>query len=251
MKLKALLLALLLITVVAFPASAATLKGDGISLEVPDEYLIITPDNVSENVKAAKVLGFTEKTLKTYMQDNGMIFLGLVGNNTRQVQLRAKTGGEDSFAAKIGDLSLLDNENIRESAAVIMDQLDLSATDRYEVVANTGGLKAIKITAESEDGTSVQYVTIRNGVIYSLVGFDAAGSSMDYLADIFESLEIKKEKGGFTLAEGTQIVTTVIVVLLMLAAVVVIIRLLISFVRDFRNRENDVSEYIKIKRRKF
>ena len=251
MRLRSLVLALLLFAVICLPAAATTLSGNGLELELPDEYLIITPDNVSDNSSAAKTLGFTDKTLKTHMEDNGMIFLALLGNNTKQIQLRELVADPDSFAAKIEDLSLLNNENIRESAAVLMEQISLSAESDWEVVANTSGLKAIKITVPGEETVSIQYVTVRNGKIYSLVGYDAPGSEMEFLADVFETMVIEKKRSGFSVTGASQIITTVIVVLLVAVAVVVIIRLIASFVIDFRNRDNDVREFVKIKRRKF
>ena len=71
------------------------------------------------------------------------------------------------------------------------------------------------------------------------------------LADIFETLRIDKQRSGFTVAKGAQVVTTIIVVALVAVAIIVIVRLIASFVTDFKNRDNDVREFVKIKRRKF
>ena len=251
MKLKVLFLALALALSLCLPVAAASVSGGGISLDMPDDYLIITPDTAKDNAEAAKVLGFTEKTLKTHMQDNGMLFLALTGNNTKQIQLRELLCSEDSFAAKIGDLSLLDNEDIRNSAAILLENANLEGSTKYQVVANSGGLKAIKITSSGDTFMSEQYITVRNGKIYSLVGFDAPGANTEYLADIFETLRIDKQRSGFTVAKGAQVVTTIIVVALVAVAIIVIVRLIASFVTDFKNRDNDVREFVKIKRRKF
>ena len=250
-RIKAIALALCLVLALCVPAAAAKVAGDGVSIEISDEFLVITPQNVAKNAAAAKVLGFTEKTLKTHMTENGMLLLALTGNNTRQIQLREQVAPSDSYAAKIGDLSLLDNENIRESAKALLEQMSLPGQADVQVVSNSNGLKAIRLSAVSDNVLSVQYITVRNGRIYSLVGYDAADADTDYLADIFETLNIEKKGGKFSLAGATGVVTTIIVSLLILVAVIVIIRLIISFVVDFRNRDNDVREFVRIKRRKF
>lgn len=251
MRIRSLVLAIAFCFALCLPVAAATVAGDGLSVSVPDDYLIITQDNVKDNAEAAKVLGFTDKTLKTHMKDNGILFLGLIGNNTRQIQFRELQGASDSYATKIDDLSLLSNESIRNSADLIMQGLSIPVGSRFEIVANTSGLKAIKITIPDEETVSVQYVTVRNGIIYSLVGYDSPAADMSYLADMFESLNIKRKSNGFTVSGATQIITTIIVVLLIAVAVVVIVRLIISFVIDYRNRDNDVREFVRIKRRKF
>ncbi len=248
-RIKAIVLALCLVFALCVPAAAAKVAGDGVSIEISDDFLVITPQNVAKNAATAKVLGFTEKTLKTHMTENGMLLLALTGNNTRQIQLREQISAKDSYAAKIGDLSLLSNEDIRESARILLEQMNLQGES--EVISNANGLKAIKLVSVNEDMQSVQYITVRNGRIYSLVGYDAKGADTDYLADVFETLNIEKKSGKFSLAGATGVVTTIIVSLLILVAVIVIIRLIISFVVDFRNRDNDVREFVRIKRRKF
>ena len=253
MKRKILVAAAFFAAILCFQASAATLslKNGNVALTLPDEYIAVTQDNTSSHKNEAQLLGFTDKTLKKHMRDNGILLLALTGNNTRQIQLRCVDGPQDGFAAKVGDLSLLDDDAITESAGQLAAQLAGVEADDCTVVANADGIKAIRIVSSTEETAVYQYVTVRNGEIYSLVGYDGLNSDGAYLAGVFETLTIKKLSPGFSIADGSQLVTTIIIIGLIAVALFIIIRLVISFVYDFRNRENDVSDYVKIKRRKF
>lgn len=253
MKLRVLAFSLCLLAVFGINAFAAelSLNNGSVSVTLPEEYITVTQDNVSEHAYHAALLGYNAKSLKSHMQDNGILLLALTGNNTRQIQLRVSEGGEDSYAAKIGDLSLLTDEALVSSATELVAQLSGTNVEECSIVENQNGIKAILISSTGENAVTYQYITVRNGDIYSLVGHDAKDSDGSFLTAVFDSLSVKKESTGFSVTDGSLILTAAIILLLICGGLFLIIRLIISFVHDFRNRENDVSDYIKIKRRKF
>lgn len=258
MKTKVIVLVLALAVFFSVPAAAKSFSKDGISLTFPDEYLVITPELIDEHPEIAESFeGQTDKSLKAHMEGNGILYLAIEKGEVRQIQFRAEKGAEGSFAEKVGDLSLLSNESIKDSAGemalVIQQKTNSKVAEDYRVVMSQSGIKAIRfeLLSNETDYACVQYVTIRNGYIYSLTGYDSPGSDAAFLGDIFDTLSIEKESKPITVAQGNQWLTTVITVLLILVAAAVIIRVIITFVYDFKNRDNDVREFVKIKRRKF
>ena len=232
-------------------AKTLTLSEGNISVTVPGEFIAVTQDNVSDYADAATSLGFTVKSLKSHMKDNGILVLLLTGNNTCQVQLRVSEGSEDSFAEKIGDFSMLTDQALAQSASELVKAMTDTTVDECSIVENSNSIKAIELITATKESSVWQYITVRNGDIYSLVCYDSPDSDGIAVRKMFDSLNIKQETFGFTVGDGAQIVTAAIILPLIGGAVFLIIRLIMSFVHDFRNRENDVSDYIKIKRRKF
>ena len=258
MKIKAVVLAVVFALLLCVPAAAKTYSQGDISVDIPDEFGVITPEYVEEHPEIAEIFeGQTDKSLKAHMEDNGILFIAVEKNEVRQIQLRVEEGAPNSYVKNVGDLSLLSNESIKESAGeiarTIEQKTDSKVKEDYRVVQSHSGIKAIRfeLLAKDAEYACIQYVTVRNGKLYSLTGYDALGSNMDFLADAFDGLSIKKDSDPITVQQGNQLLSTVITVLLIVVAVLVIGRIVATFIHDFKNRDNDVREFVKIKRRKF
>ncbi len=234
-----------------FCASAAGVTVGNITLDVPDGYITITQLNASKHADEAKLLGLTAAGLKSYMRERGIVLLAVTGNNSRQIQLRTVAGDSESFAVKVGDFSSLQDEAVAGAAEKLVSAFADGETGEYRIVTNSRGIKFIELSFRYEKVSSVQYITVRNGEMISLVCYDEGGDAGESFGGIYESVFIPKDKTGFSVNDGAQIITAAIILILIIGIIVGAVLVVISIVRDIRERDNDVRKYVRIKRRKF
>ena len=107
------------------------------------------------NEKIAEILEETADSLDNYCYSNGIIYLALNEQNTKQIRLYENS---TAFSESVGELTSLSDDKITALAPEI-------AGDGFhtETVAQNG-IKFIKATALSEDSggkfTLIQYITV-------------------------------------------------------------------------------------------
>jgi len=230
----------LLLSLFTFPVQAETysFKQENLGIDFSDEYTVLTPSNLNKNSDIVEAIGHSVTSLKTNMQNNGIILMAVTDKNQHQIQLKSAT---TTFTSEIVSLSSLSGT-----------QLDTVATQLvgkdYEV-AYKNNIVFLKIKTLTSEYTSVQYVTVENGKLYTLVYY---GADLSRLDTVLNSLIIT-EISGFSLLDGTTVLQIVLISIVIVAVMVAVVLLIISFIKDYkdRNGENDVRDYIKIKRRKF
>lgn len=122
--------------------------------ENPGKEFLVYGDKQS-NEKIAEILEETADSLDNYCYNNGIIYLALNEQNTKQIRLYENS---TAFSESVGELTSLSDDKITALAPEI-------AGDGFhtETVAQNG-IKFIKATALSEDSggkfTLIQYITV-------------------------------------------------------------------------------------------
>ena len=139
------------------------------------------------NEKIAEILEETADSLDNYCYSNGIIYLALNEQNTKQIRLYENS---TAFSESVGELTSLSDDKITALAPEI-------AGDGFhtETVAQNG-IKFIKATALSEDSggkfTLIQYITVTSKKEYTLSFYTASGENTDYAEKVFSTLSFGK-----------------------------------------------------------
>lgn len=242
----------------SFSVSAAPvqIKEQKITVDIPEGYVILTPDTLKKQTDFIEHLGHSTESFKTYMKNAGMLLYAATEDNTRQIQVKS---WQTDFSKEIGDLSSLDSEALEQAAAALIterpgeillskQQIRLGNSTYFEMTARVAG--------KQSDFCYVQYVTIQNGSLYALVyyniGSELTAAQMSEARGLLSGFSVEKRSEG-ALSGSNVLLQIVIISAVILAASVLAVLMLLSFIKDLRSRksDNDVSEYIRIKRRKF
>ncbi len=170
---------------------------------------------------------------------DGLVFFAVTEDGKHQIQCREK---QSDYSKEMGSFSLLSPEDLTPAGNYIFNGNFTTAefgTDIY--------LKQTSLLENSEQ--SVVYATVSGGKLYT---FTYIGSDITRIGEFMGTvtLPIGDDEGN----SNTLIIITISI--LILAFAVFIVALILSFIRDYRHRkmeqsENIVSNYIKIKRRKY
>jgi len=219
-------------------AEAYTFKDENLQIDFPDGYTVLTPNNLSKNSDIVEDIGHSVTSLKTKMNNDGIILMAVAEENQQQIQLKSAT---TTFTSQIVSLSSLSSSQLDTVAKQIVG-------NDYEVVYKNGTV-FLKISTSTREYNSSQYITVENGKLYTLVYYGADQSRLD---TVLNSMIITKNSK-FSLHDGTTIFQIVLISAFVVTVLVAIVLIIISFIKDFkkRNDNNDVRDYIKIKRRKF
>ena len=241
MKLKAFALFLILICLFGLTAFAETPKDVNISLNVGKEYFKITEETVSQNVDIIENLGYTKSSFKELFTKGSLVAFLLHSETKTQIQIRVDN---TPFSEKLENLSLLEGDNLKNVAN------EISASAKGVVtVGDTVFVQSVTNTDDETGKYSVsQYVTVKNGSLYTFSFYSAAPNESFEIATLSQ-MPIKTLKKKASLSET---VSLVLMILFVLGFIVLGGFLIISIISQFkRNEDNDVREFVKIKRRRF
>lgn len=233
-------LALLLVSALlsftfSIAASAETYSvSGGISITLPEGYTLLTEDNLKENEKMITGLGHSAQSLRDYMEENHIVFIAVDTQNQNQVQLSAF---QTSFSKDIGDLTGLKAEELKTIGSHLINGSFemISINDWVYFKTKVDGLVGY---------ATVQYVTLKNGTMYTLNYY---GSDSAMANAVASGLQLPAAKAG---AGTKSLVISIVLWIALVAALTATVILLISLFSDLRNKQedNDVREYIRIKR---
>lgn len=224
--------------VIAVSALSVFAAGTGIKINAGKEFTVLLP---GENEKElASILGITEDELIGYCRDNGIEYLAVNRDNTKQIRLSVK---QTEFSSAVINFSNLSDENI---AAVIPEIIGVSNV-KCET-ADKNGQKFAKVCMSSSDSggeyTVSQYITVANKRLFILSVCTAADKNTDYADKVFEGFDsedfnhTKSQKNGYN-----GIIVGAIAILVVVCAFVAV-----TLVRDIRsdyavkNGDNDCKE---------
>lgn len=214
------------------------IRGYGIELALPDEYIVITRDNITNNSETVKAIGHSNESIENYMNKNDVYAIGVARGNTCQVQLKCiKT----EFSSEVDSLSNLEQQNILDIGQKLFKN-EFKIIRQNETVFYVNNFAA-------ENHSGVDYVTIRNGALCTIVFY---GCDSQQQQQVIEGITFK-ERSKVSAASSSTVFEIIIISLLLLAVAIAVLFIIISFISDWRKKrdENIVSKYIKIKRRKF
>jgi hypothetical protein len=237
---KFILTVLTLCVVFSVPACAVSLESYGFKLDIGDDYTVLTADNLSENSEFLEGMGHTVQSMKKYFSDNELILFAADRADGRQIQVKC---AETDFTKQLGDLSLLGNDQVQDIANSILPE---DGKNNYTLV-QLGDITAYELESRHSDNIgqfcSRQYITIREGRLYSIVFFENGEKlSGEFLSEIdtaLASLAIQQSKK-VTANDAENLTEVIMVWVLIGVAAVFAVAMLWSLARDaFARRKED------------
>ena len=210
-----------MLTVYVFAAS-------GFEITAPKDFYSYKSGQSSEDT--AKILGMTADELENYCDENGIVFIAVNKDNTKQIRV---TVTESPFSGSIGNLSNLSDSKITALIPDITGAVSGELTEK-------GGQRFIK-TAEalSDSGgeySVINYVTVAAKKDYVLSFYTAAGTSTDYTKEVFDSFSSEDFYKETDRKSNFSFVIIAAIILLALGSAYIIFTL----VRDIKNdRKNN------------
>ena len=241
MKFKILAFIISLLLLFSVTAVAATPAQCNIELSFSEEYLVITQENISEYSELIDKLGYTQKSFKALFTDSSLVAFILHSQSKSQIQIRAYS---TKFSQQTEDIGLLSQENRTAVAKQLVPEYSkiISVNDAYFICSKTN------VKDDTGEYSSSQYVTLKNGMLYTATVYNRDAQSV-IEDEILNSFSIKTQKQSSGVTYVVSVILVLIFILVFLALAVYIIILLIVQLR--RREDNDVREFVRIKRRRF
>lgn len=155
------------------------------SVFAKDDFFVYGKDSA----EVAKIFNMTETDLQEYCEDNGITYLAVNTDNTKQIK-RAET--EDDFSKEIFDLSLMSDDKIHELTAELSGFKNTSGS-----IVAYNNMKFLKTEHETEDSGGkfilTQYVTVENAQKTVLTFYTAQDTDRDYIESVFQE-QFKPQK---------------------------------------------------------
>lgn len=207
-----------------FPVFAAT--GD-IKIFAPKGFYSYKSGQTADST--AKILGMTEEELENYCNENGIVFIAVNKDNTKQIRISVT---ESEFSSSIGNLSNLSDDKI---TALIPDITGSVGGELLEKDGQRFIKTAENLTDSGGEYSVINYVTVAAKKDYVLSFYTAFGTDAHYSEEVFDnfsSADFYKEEG-----EKSYFVYVIIaaMVLLVLGSAYIIFTL----VRDIKNDRKD------------
>lgn len=170
----------------AFAFAAVTLTvfaaKTNVKIKVDKEFTVLSKGENEEEL--ASILGITADELKEYCSENGIEYLAVNSDNTKQVKLSVQ---QTEFSSAAINFSNLSDENIE---AVIPEIIGISNVKSE--IKNKNGQKFAVIDLSSYDSggdyTVNQYITVADKKLFVLSVYTSEGNDTGYADEIFESL---------------------------------------------------------------
>ncbi len=214
---------ILSVLLAVLPAYAKTVEKtiEGVTFSIDDDYTISTQHDLSPSSLV-----------------KGLLFVAISSDSQHQIQGRLTS---TEFSRELESFSNLDKSTIAPAGEKLFP-------NGYETVVLNSTLY-LKSIETNEDFTTVVYVTVSNGNLYT---FSYFGPDATRIGEFMATVTLPKSKGQSNLST----IIIIIVSFLILADLVFLYLLIMSFVKDYRHKKQDrdqniVSQYIKIKRRKY
>lgn len=217
---------LLTLTVCLFAAagisvSAATHNIEGVKFSLSGDYTILTDENLTASSKV-----------------EGLIFAAISKDEQHQIQCRR---AETEFSTQLGSFAGLAGEDL----APVGQKLFPNGYDTAEI----GRLVYLKSTSVADGKYNIIYVTVSDKKLYTVTYF---GTDPSKIGEFIGTVTLPDT----AVTGGPGIIIIIVLSICILGVVAVVVLLILSFVKDWRRRkmeqsENIVSNYIKIKRRRY
>ena len=248
---KRLIAILVVISLLTINVFAYSNKDAAFSFDTPKGFteLDLKAIEKEENEMFLTLLGHNEESFKKYFQDNGVEYFALKGDNSAQIMVRtAKT----EFTEALNNMSKVNDDQIKEIATLFLPK-----DAPYAKVQTNGTIYLQTVLFAKDSGgnfTSVTYITVKNGMLYTIVfNYNGTGTE-NFLDDSFNNMKNFKitDSSAKSVWTFTEISTMILLIILLLAVIVFIVLVVISFIKDIkRKRKEDAEGEFKIKRRKF
>lgn len=202
-----------------------------------NKYVVITENNISKESDFLNKIGFTVSSFSEMFDKLNIVLFLADDSNSFQMQTVLS---ETDFSSEIKDLSELDEETfIRLTKNIVEDG----------ILKDINGVKYIFRKDDNADFTTYQYVTVKNGKMYTFTfyvtqdyGKNAAENSID---EILNAVEFENSGNAGGAKSFPDIIFIILIFLLIAATAVVIIVTIIKLIKDIKKRNSeDVSDSI-------
>lgn len=220
-----------------------------VEFSMPEEFVEINSQNVSEYEESIKAMGHTKDSFCEFLEKNNIIIFACTPSNSTQIQLAKSTS---EFSSRIEDLSYLKDDQKKEVASKILGDsvgytiIEMGDASYYELTYST------EQNAENKTG-SVQFVTVRNKNIYTFTVFGSAQSADSALVreaeELLQCLNIKEKKSSATVSDADDIMQMILIFILIAVAFAFVVWTAVSIIKDIRNKDEDNEEITVIERR--
>ncbi len=214
---------IVLCLVAVLPASASVTEYtfDGVKFSLNSGYEIMTDENLTQSSSV-----------------EGLIFAAMSQDGKHQIQCRRTV---TDFSSSMKSFKTLSPEHLTPVGQKLFPE-------GYDT-AEFGQDIYLKQTTVSDGNYKTVYVTVSDGKLYTFTYFGTDPTKIGEFMGTVKLPEVKQKS-------NVNVLMIVILSLSIVAFLVVIILLIRSFIKDYRHRkmeqsENIVSNYIKIKRRKY
>ncbi len=216
-------LCLILVLFAVLPASAKTVEHtvDGVAFKIDDDYTVSTAEDLLPSSSV-----------------QGLIFVAISSDSLHQIQGRCTS---TEFSRELESFENLDEETVAPAGEKLFP-------NGYETVT-LGSTLYLKSTQTENGMTNVVYVTVSKGNLYT---FSYFGPDASRIGEFMTTVTLPQGKTD----SNVGIFVIIIISVLIIIDIVFLYFLIMSFVKDYRRRkmerdQNIVSQYIKIKRRKY
>ena len=243
---------ILLASIFSFSVSAEKISSHNLEFTPPSEFIVLTEENVQNNLAACESLGFTQENFIAYLKNNNILLFASRADKLCQFTI---TATQTPFSKNVENISYLDNSSITN---MIPQFISEGTPLRIETLNNA---KYIVVQKNGNDNAgsfvSLQYITVLNSQLYtatiSFSGTELSGENAALADTLINSLNITENSKGVTLQGFQSVAIYVGLVAIILFLVVVIVYISYTVVSDvIKNRNtSDVAPYVKIKRRRF
>ncbi len=236
----AFLLTLMLFLTLSFTAlaEAVSVADYDLKLTLPEGFTELNADNAKENIDIIRGFGYEEKSFKSYLEREGIIFFA---THSDGIQLNIKSW-ETDFSKKTEDLSYISDE-------VLIGVRDKLIGKNYTSTstAKVNGIKFISVNKNDKDSggefCTVQYFTVRNGKIYSFAlsypgSLDEVKEKLAW--DFICTVEIEDNISPSAWSLGN-IILMIFIWLLIVVGIAAVALIFFSFVKDVIRKRNSSS----------
>lgn len=243
----------ILISVFSVSASAQEVEKYNIDFDLPDEFIVLTEENIKENSDAIKSLGFTNETFKNYINSNHIALFASLNDKSCQITINVN---KTKFTENTDSLNYFDDEYIGRilpellGNKVATNEIKTFNDTKYVVVEN-------KSTDSVGDFSYIQYVTVKNQRLYTItVSFSNANitnENREYTEALIKKLVISVPNEKITMKSVQNVTVYIVLILVIIFLVLVVAYFAYTIVKDILEKKNtsDVAPYVKIKRRRF
>lgn len=243
----------ILISVFSVSAFALEVEKFNIDFDLPDEFIVLTEENIKENSDAIKSLGFTNETFKNYINSNHIALFASLNDKSCQITINVN---KTKFTENTDSLNYFDDEYIGRilpellGNKVATNEIKTFNDTKYVVVEN-------KSTDSVGDFSYIQYVTVKNQRLYTItVSFSNANitnENREYTEALIKKLVISVPNEKITMKSVQNVTVYIVLILVIIFLVLVVAYFAYTIVKDILEKKNtsDVAPYVKIKRRRF
>ena len=193
-----------------------------------------------KNKEAIENFGYTVSSFKSYLKQNNVLIFALDKQNKTQLAVKCF---ETDFSKEILELSALDDDAVNKVAKKLV-----TADGSVYKLDTVNGMKMIEARlsqkSEKESYFSVQYITIRNGKIYSFsLSFEGEESeeSINTAWNLVKGFFIK-DVTTVSSWSAANIFEFSVIWIIIGVAVLAIVLIIISFIKDRRKKSAEAEK---------